>query len=248
MTAVKPGRGESGGAEARPPSSAAAQRATGERSAGPREERTLDQSGRALGPRALGTRQRLLDATADLLKEKSVRDISVVDIARKANTSPATFYQYFKDVGEATLRLAELAAAEVPTVIELIDGSWRGHKGLETARAIATAFVNHWDAHRSVLLVRNLAADEGDRRFQKVRREALTPVIVHLARKIEESQKQGRIAPEVHPFAAAAALASILERLAAYHKELEYFGATRAHLVETCARILFQTVTGRGAP
>jgi AcrR family transcriptional regulator len=192
---VKPGRGEGGGAEAR----------------------TLDQSGRALGPRALGTRQRLLEATKDLLKEKSVRDISVVDIARKASTSPATFYQYFKDVGEATLRLAELAAEEVPTVIELIDGPWRGQKGLETARAIATAFVNHWDAHRSVLLVRNPAADEGDRRFQKVRREALTPVIVHLARKIEESQQQGRIAPEVHPYAAAAALASILERLAAYH-------------------------------
>jgi AcrR family transcriptional regulator len=215
--------------------------------AGP-QARAFDQNGRALGPRALGTRQRLLDATVALLREKSVRDISVVDIARKANTSPATFYQYFKDVSEVMWRLAELAAEEVPGVVELIDGSWRGPKGLDTARAIATAFVNHWDAHRAVLLVRNLAADEGDRRFQKVRREALTPVIVHLARKIEESQQQGRIAPEVHPYAAAAALASILERLAAHHKDLEFFGATREHLVETCARILFQTVTGRGAP
>jgi len=212
------------------------------------ETRTLDQSGRALGPRALGTRQRLLEATSELLHEKSVRAISVVDIARRANTSPATFYQYFKDVGEATLRLAELAAEEVPAVTLLIDGSWRGQKGLETARAIATAFVDHWDAHRSVLLVRNLAADEGDRRFQKVRREALTPVIEHLARKLEESQQQGRIPAELHPFAAAAALATILERLAAHHKEIEYFGATREHLVETCARILFQTVTGRSAP
>jgi AcrR family transcriptional regulator len=212
------------------------------------ETRAVDQSGRALGPRALGTRQRLLDATVALLGEKSVRDISVVDIARKANTSPATFYQYFKDVGEATLRLAEAAAEEVPAVIELIDGSWRGQKGLDTARAIATAFFDHWDAHRAVLLVRNLAADEGDKRFQQIRRKALTPVIVHLARKIEESQQQGRIAAEVHPYAGATALASILERLAAYHKEIEYFGATRDHLIETSARILFQTVMGRGAP
>ena len=67
MTGVASGRGDDGGAEAR----------------------TLDQSGRALGPRALGTRQRLLDATARRREEKSVRDISVVDIARKANTSPA---------------------------------------------------------------------------------------------------------------------------------------------------------------
>ena len=212
------------------------------------ETRTVDQSGRRLGPRALNTRQRLLDATVALLNERSVRDISVVEIARKANTSPATFYQYFRDVGEATLRLAEQAAEEMPAVVQLIDESWRGQKGLDTARAIVAAFVDHWDAYRSVLLVRNLAADEGDRRFQKVRRQALSPVIVHLARKVEESQQQGRIPAEVHPSAAAAAMASILERLAAYHREIEYFGVTREHLIETCARILFQTVTGRSSP
>jgi len=212
------------------------------------DAKAVDQSGRALGPRALNTRQRLLDATVELLREQSVRDISVVEIARKANTSPATFYQYFKDVGEATLRLAEQAAEEVPAVIEMIDRSWRGQKGLETAREIVTAFVDHWDVHRSVLLVRNLAADEGDRRFLKVRRQAMTPVIEHLARKIEESQAQGRVSPDLHPFAASTAMATILERLAAYHKEIEYFGVSRDDLIESCARIVFQTVTGRGAP
>ncbi len=212
------------------------------------ETRAVDQSGRRLGPRALHTRQRLLDATVALLNERSVRDISVVEIARKANTSPATFYQYFRDVGEATLRLAEQAAEEMPAVIELIDGSWRGQRGLDTARAIVAAFVDHWDAYRAVLLVRNLAADEGDRRFQKVRHQALSPVIEHLARKVEEAQEQGRIPAELHSAAAAAAMASILERLAAYHREIEYFGVTRENLVETCARILFQTVTGRSSP
>jgi AcrR family transcriptional regulator len=190
----------------------------------------------------------LLDAILELLAEKSVRDIAVVDIARRAQTSPATFYQYFKDVSEATLRLAELAAEEMPTVIELIEGPWRGARGMETARAIADAFIRHWDAHRSILLVRNLAADEGDRPFQKVRREALRPVLDHLAAKIEESKSAGRVAADTHPYAAAAALAAILERLAAYHKELEPLGITRDDLVETCARILFQTVTGRTAP
>ena len=209
---------------------------------------TVDQSGRVLGPRALGTRQRLLDVTTALLDANSVRDISVVEIARKANTSPATFYQYFKDVEEAILCLAEQAANEVPSMVELIDASWRGHKGLDTARSIADAFVRHWDAYRAVLLVRNLAADEGDRRFASVRRRALSPVIEHLAKRVQESQDAGRIAPEVHPYAAAAAMASILERLAAYHRELESFGVDRENLVETCARILYQTVTGRSSP
>jgi AcrR family transcriptional regulator len=212
------------------------------------ETGTLDQSGRELGPRALLTRQRLLEATAEGLRHQRVREVSVVEIARRAGTSPATFYQYFSDVSEATLRLAEQAASETPVLVDLIDGSWRGQEGLETARALVDAFVRHWDAHRAVLLLRNLAAEEGDLRFQKVRRQAITPVIEGLARRVEESRRAGRIPSEVHPFAAAAAAASILERLSAYHKEIEFFGATRDDLVETCARILFQTITGRSAP
>jgi AcrR family transcriptional regulator len=206
---------------------------------------TLDQNGRELGPRALETRRRLLDATRELLDERSVRDVSVVDIARRAGTSPATFYQYFRDVSEATLRLAEQAARELPAVIEMIDGDWQGEAGLANARRIVDAFVRHWDAHRAVLLVRNLAADEGDRRFQRLRQESLTPVLQHLARQISASQTQGRVDRELGPAAAAAAMGAILERLAAYHRELELLGVTRDALVETCARILQQTVAGR---
>ena len=103
--------------------------------------KTLDQNGRELGPRALQTRKRLLQATHELLDRQSVRDASVVEIARRAGTSPATFYQYFKDVSEATLRLAEEAAAETPALVELIDRPWRGQKGLGTARDIVSAFV-----------------------------------------------------------------------------------------------------------
>jgi len=210
-----------------------------------RRKKPLDQSGRALGPRALQTRQRLLEATAALLDQRSLREISVVEIARKVGTSPATFYQYFKDVDEATLALAEEAAEEMPGVVELIAGPWRGRRGLDTARAVVDAFVRHWDAHRAVLRVRNLASEEGDRRFQRARRRAIVPVLEELAARVREGQEDGRIAEALHPYAAAAALASILERLAAYHVELEYFGVTRDHLVETCARIFHQVVTGR---
>lgn len=206
---------------------------------------TLDQSGRELGPRALETRRKLLDATRALLTQRSVRDVSVVDIARKAGTSPATFYQYFKDVSEVTLRLAEQAATDLPAVLEMIDGPWQGEAGLVKARAIVDAFVRHWDAHRAVLLVRNLAADEGDRRFQRVRQGSLQPVLQHLAAQIATSQAAGRVDPKLGPAAAAAAMGAILERLAAYHRELEMLGVTREDLVETCARILHQTVAGR---
>ena len=52
------------------------------------------------------------------------------------------------------------------------------------------------------------------------------------------------ILPKGHALAAAAAMASILERLAAYHRELEGLGMSRSDLVESSAEILHRTVAG----
>jgi AcrR family transcriptional regulator len=208
----------------------------------------VDQSGRELGPRARKTRERLLEATKALLEERSLRDISVVEIARNVETSPATFYQYFKDVTDATLQLAEQAGQEVPAFVAQIEQPWSGRRGLEAARALVDGFIAHWDLHRAVLRLRNLASEEGDRRFQKARRDFMQPLLDALAAKVTEAQAAGRISEEIHPYAAAAALASMLERLAAFHREIQAFGARREDLIETCARILVQTATGRAAP
>jgi AcrR family transcriptional regulator len=62
--------------------------------------------GRALGQRGARTRRRLLDATSQLLETEGIRDLRVVEIARVVGTSPATFYQYFRDVDDAVLALA----------------------------------------------------------------------------------------------------------------------------------------------
>lgn len=210
--------------------------------------KTVDQSGRALGPRAIQTRERLLDATQALLEERSLRDISVVEIARNVETSPATFYQYFKDVPDATWHLAERAGQEVPALVAKIEAPWGGRKGFDNARALVTGYIEHWDAHRAVLRIRNLASEEGDRRFQKLRRDSSVPILEALAAKVKEAQAAGRLSEKNHPEASAAALASMLERLAAFRSELQALGVSREDLVETCARILVQAATGRSAP
>jgi AcrR family transcriptional regulator len=202
------------------------------------------QTGRKLGPRALKTRQSLLDSAAALLVERSLLDISVVEIARKSGTSPATFYHYFKDVEEAVLQLAEQAAEEMPSVVELMAGSWVGDEGLDKARAVVSAFIEHWDAHHAVLLVRNLAADNGDSRFQRVRRSALSPVLDQLADQLKAAQARGAVSAEIHPYIASAALVAILERLSAHYRSLHHFGASRDELIETCARVLHQVISG----
>ena len=63
--------------------------------------------GRRPGRRGRATRQRLLDCTATCCSSSSYRELKVVDIAREAGTSPATFYQYFADVESAVVVLAE---------------------------------------------------------------------------------------------------------------------------------------------
>ena len=46
-----------------------------------------------------------------------------MDVARRVGTSPATFYQYFEDLEDAALRLAERAAEEMPAIVAEIRGA-----------------------------------------------------------------------------------------------------------------------------
>jgi len=157
------------------------------------------------------------------------------------------FRAKLSELAEARLRKAQTLGRIDVTLPPRPLASGRRHPISQTQRDIVEAFVAHWDAHRAVLRVRNLASEEGDARFLRVRRRVHGPVIEAFAEQVRRSQAAGRVAPEIHPYAAAAALAAILERLAAYHSALRALGVTREHLVETSARILLRTLTGTAA-
>jgi AcrR family transcriptional regulator len=210
------------------------------------DESLVAQDGRAVGKRGAQTRRRLLDATARLLEHHGIRDLRVVDIAREVGTSPATFYQYFRDVEEAVLALASDVGDEVMPLVALIDEPWDGERGLDAPRRLVDGFVDYWDRHRAVLRTRNLAAQEGDVRFREVRNRTLGMFTQRFAAKIEQGQAAGRVAAELSPAAGGAALVALIERMAAFHIDLEPLGVSRQDLVETTARILRQTVTGAG--
>ncbi len=200
--------------------------------------------GRALGRRGAQTRRRILDATAQMLETHGTRDLRVVDIARAVGSSPATFYQYFRDVEEAVLALAEEAGDELAPFVARLDSPWDAAGGLDDARALVDGFVDYWDRHRAVLRTRNLAAQEGDERFRDVRHRTLRPFMAALTAKIAESRSAGRVVDAMSPVAASAALVALIERMAAFHRELEQLDIPRADLVETTARIIHQTVVG----
>jgi AcrR family transcriptional regulator len=204
--------------------------------------------GRRLGRRAQETRRRLLDATAELLATKGLRELTVVEIARLVGTSPASFYQYFQNVDEAVLALSEEIGAELEHLGALVEQPWKGRPGYAACRELVRQFIEYWDENRAVLRVRDLAAQEGDERFREVRNQSLSMITDRLTDKIAEAQAAGRLVEEIKPFAAASALVAMMGRMAAYHRTLEPMGRFSADdMVDTVAHIVFQTVTGRAA-
>ena len=212
---------------------------------GKRTGAVKDKSGRNLGTRAQKTRQRFLDATAKLLAERSILDISVTEIAKEVDSVSSLFYHYFESVEDAARHLAQEVSNEMPAMVEMIDGSWDGDEGLMRARDLSAAYLAHWERNRGVLLLRNQAADRGDKRFLAIRRDALEPLIDKLTELITEAQGRGDIAADLHPYLAASALVSVLEKLSAYSRSVRHFNASRDDLVDTCARMVYTTVTGK---
>src|SRR5215468_8916855 len=114
--------------------------------------RTVD--GRVAGRRGQETRQKLLDCLSEMLSSSPYRDVKVIDVARMAGTSPATFYQYFPDVEGAVLELAEEMAKEGAALTELVaDRNWTGRPAWATAEELVDGFLAFWRRNDAILRV-----------------------------------------------------------------------------------------------
>ncbi|HVC71534.1 MAG TPA: TetR family transcriptional regulator [Acidimicrobiales bacterium] len=214
----------------------------------PRDSGTLATTdGRVPGRRGRATRQRLLECTSELLTQTPWRSIKVIDIARQAGTSPATFYQYFENVEQAILVLAEELMEGASLLAELVDGHWGEDESWATACAVVTGFMDYWETNRSVFRVVELATEEGDLRFQGLRVRALNAVTVTLARVIGAG---GAIASPAgsDPMAVAGTLISMLAHVAAHQYGFEFWGIRTTAMVDSQARVLHWAVTGRPGP
>lgn len=211
------------------------------------EPRAAD--GRVPGRRGLATRTRLLERTAEMLKAGSYRDLKVVDIARGAGTSPATFYQYFPDVEAAILVLAEEMSAEGQALSALVrDHPWKGKAAYATAAGLVDGLLDFWEAHRSVLRVVDLATEEGDQRFRRIRTRLLNELTVALAEVIERGQADGKQPADLDPMATAGVLVSMLAHVAAHRYGFEFWGIRTDDTRRSMTRIVFTTVTGQKPP
>ena len=206
--------------------------------------RTVD--GRVAGRRGQATRQKLLDCLSEMLSSSPYRDVKVIDVARRAGTSPATFYQYFPDVEGAVLEIAEQMAAEGAGLTRLLEGrSWVGKAGWQTAQELVDGFLEFWRKHEAILRVVDLGAAEGDKRFYKIRMRILNSVNNSLGDAISELQSKGRVDKDVNPAAVAGSLVTMLASVSSHQKGFQSWGVKQAELKPSLALLVHLGVTGR---
>jgi AcrR family transcriptional regulator len=206
--------------------------------------RTVD--GRIAGRRGQETRARLLECLAELLAARSYRDVTVIDVARDAGTSPATFYQYFPDIESAILELAAEVVKEAAELKELAaDRSWAGRAGTVSASELVNGLMDFWQEHDSILRVVDLAAAEGDKRFARHRMRVLDAVHKALSTAITELQRGGKVDNDVPAAATAGALVTMLAASAAHPKSFESWSVKDRDLRNALVRLVSWGVTGK---
>lgn len=206
--------------------------------------RTVD--GRVAGRRGQATRQKLLDCLREMLGTSAYRDVKVIDVARMAGTSPATFYQYFPDVEGAVLEIAEEMAKEGAGLTDLVAGrTWAGKSGWSTAEELVDGFLSFWRKHEAILRVVDLGAAEGDKRFYKIRMKILNAVTNSLQDSIKDLQAKGRVDKAVSPAAMAGSLVAMLAAVAGHQKGFQTWGVKQAELKPNLAMLVHLGVTGR---
>ena len=206
--------------------------------------RTVD--GRVAGRRGQATRQKLLDCLSEMLSSSPYRDVKVIDVARKAGTSPATFYQYFPDVEGAVLEIAEQMATEGGQLTALLEGrSWVGKSGWQTAQELVDGFLEFWRKNDAILRVVDLGAAEGDKRFYKIRMKILNSVNNSLADSVAELQSKGKVDKDVNPAAVAGSIVAMLAAVASHQKGFQTWGVKQAELKPNLALLVHLGVTGK---
>ncbi len=206
--------------------------------------------GRVPGRRGMATRERLLEHTSALLATTTYRDLKVVDIAREAGVSPATFYQYFPDAESAVLALADRLIGEGGERLTrpFRNATWEGRSAYETCEDLAAAFLEFWAEHSSLMAVIDLAALEGDQRFRDSRTHLLSKFTLLAEQVISDQQQLGFAPADLNPMATAVVLVSMLAHVAAHQYGIGGAGVRTDDLRVAMARQIYTGVTGRIPP
>ena len=67
--------------------------------------------------RIINTKKKLTNTLLVLLKDKSIEDITVLELCKKANINRTTFYKYYKDVNDLVFKIEESLITDLEKLI-----------------------------------------------------------------------------------------------------------------------------------
>lgn len=204
----------------------------------------LNQNGQKIGAKGRRTRELLIETTVRLLESHGLRDLSVVDVAREASTSPATFYVYFRGVPEVVLAALEGTEQTSPELEALVAENWLEHGCAGSADRFVDLYTELWNRHRTIFRVRNLAAEEGDQRFVDSRGVHARPMLTALSRQIQRAKDAGRVPEHLSPMASAAAILIMLERLSSVGPQSDIEGVLSYQNIKQSAAYMIAFMLG----
>ena len=168
--------------------------------------------GQKMGRKGRETRQKIMDASLELLKTTSYKDLSVSEIASEAGLSNATFYVYFKDVEEVLYACVQAAALDLGGLHDILDAEWNSKNVKEQVSEFVALYNELWEKYRIELRVRNLEADQGNLRFLNLRVETTRELLQKLGKKVAQ------LNPDLeNPYQIAVAIHAAMGALAAQH-------------------------------
>jgi len=159
------------------------------------------------GPRALKTRDSLLNAAAELFSEQGYLDTTVGQIAERAGVALGTFYQYFRDRADIITTLVRTVVVDVLKV----DRRWDPSRGRAGLRRAITPFIRTYAATANFQYVwEEVTHIQPD--MAELRRETSRMFTDGIERSLREGAAAGLVRDDLDPAAAARALAAMVDR------------------------------------
>jgi Tetracyclin repressor-like, C-terminal domain len=117
--------------------------------------------------------------------------------------------------------------------------TWSRSEGQDKAVELLEAYVNFSSQHHAILRIRNLSADEGDKRFEEVRHRAVSRIHDLLEARIAE------LGNGLDPSAGASAVLALMERIAAIARLPLRRHHSRKSLIVAAAFLIASAMTTR---
>jgi AcrR family transcriptional regulator len=142
-------------------------------------------NGQRLGRKGRDTRDRIIAVAQEIIAEYDEAQITISEVARRANLRMASLYVYFADLTELGLAMLDPVMAESESsYLELLRTPWPDAELGQRCEQFVHGFYHFWQRHSGILHLRNTMADRKDSRMTEHRINAARPVIALIVRQM----------------------------------------------------------------